>query len=101
MNPLIVGWKNQFEYDGSIVVYRVFSGQVFGGSNHKKTVFDVAKDPDRFHPGGDFKMELDLSKRSFTVETNGHKIIIDDNLGDLEYSPIVILSSAAPQVTLL
>ena len=101
MNPPIEDWKNRFKYGRSIVVYRVYAGEVFGGSNHKKTVFEVAKYSDEFHPGGDFEMELDLSKRCFTVETNGHRIVIDDNLSDFEYSPIVILALDAPQVTLL
>ena len=35
-------------------------------------------------------MELDLSNRSLVMEINNKKISLDDNLGDFEYSPIVI-----------
>ena len=35
-------------------------------------------------------MELDLSNRSFVMEIDGETIIIDENIGDLQYSPIVM-----------
>ena len=40
----------------------------------------------------DFSMKLDLSNRSLIMEVDNQKIIIDGNLGDFDYSPIVILS---------
>ena len=46
-------------------------------------------------------MELDLSAKTFVMELDGERIIIDSNLGDYEFSPIVILSPNSPQLTLL
>ena len=36
-------------------------------------------------------MELDLTNRTFVMEVSGERIIIDENLGDFQYSPIVVL----------
>ena len=40
---------------------------------------------------GDFTMQLDLANRSFVMEVDNQKITIDGNIGDFDYSPIVIL----------
>ena len=86
------GWNDdQSKLDQSIIIYHVRSGKVFGGSDPKRTVNQVQLDSDYNYPGGDFTMELDLSNRSLVMEVDNQKIIIDDNLGDFEYSPIVIL----------
>ena len=66
------------------------NGKVYGGSDPKRTVKAVEQDSDGFYPGGDFTMELDLSKRSFVMEIDGEKITLDGNIGDFQYSPIVI-----------
>ena len=94
------GWDDPDEYDQSIIVYYMDDGKVYGGSDPIRKVKEVEKDSDGFYPGGDFTMELDLSKRSFVMEINGEKITLDGNIGDFQYSPIVILMDA-PQITLL
>ena len=64
----------------------------------------MAKD-DGFYIGGDFTMELDYSKKTFSFEEKREKVIIDSNIGDFQYSPIVILykwaSSPEFEITLL
>ena len=98
------GWnKHWSNLDQSIIIYRVWDGKVFGGSNPNRTVKQVQTDSDGLFPGGDFTMELDLTNRSLVMEVDNEKIIIDDNVGDFEYSPIVILYGGlfAPEVTLL
>ena len=55
----------------------------------------MAKDDDDFYIGGDFKMELDYGKKTLSFEENGEKVIIDANVGDFQFSPIVILYKAA------
>ena len=76
-------------------------GKVYGGSDPKRTVKEFERDSDGFHPGGDFTMELDLSKRSFVMNVNGEKITIDGNIGDFDYSPFVIFGDYAPEISLL
>ena len=88
-------------YDQSIIVYCVYDGRVYGDSDPKRTVKEVEKDSNGFHPGGDFTMELDLSKRSFVMEIDGEKITLDGNIGDFQYSPIVILNCYDPEISLL
>ena len=47
-------------------------------------------------------MELDLSNRSFIMEVGNQRIIIDGNIGDFEYSPVVFFENyAEPEVTVL
>ena len=87
--------------DQSIIIYDVYYGIVFGGSDPKRSVKQVEYDSNRYFPGGDFTMELDLSNRSLVMEVDNEKIIIDGNRGDFEYSPIIILNSLAPEITLL
>ena len=87
--------------DQSIIFYNVYNGKVYGGSDPKRTVKQVQEDSDGYFPGGDFTLELDLTNRSLVMEVDNEKIIIDGNLGDFDYSPIVILTSGAPEVTLL
>ena len=88
--------------DQSIILYSLWSGYVYGGSDPKREVKHVEKDSDGYNPGGEFTMELDLSNRSLVMEINDERIIIDANLGDFEYSPFVRLSPRfTEQVTLL
>ena len=97
------GWNNALNWsklDQSIIIYDVKNGKVYGGSDPNRTVKHVQLDSNGFYPGGDFTMELDLSKRSLAMEVDNQKIIIDGNLGDLNYSPIVILGYG-DKVTLL
>ena len=95
-------WRNWNKFDQSIILYSVWNGTVYGGSDPKRKVKQVEKDSDGYYPGGDFTMELDLSNRSLVLEIEDEKIILDANLGDFEYSPFVILSpSFTEQVTLL
>ena len=97
-------WYDEDEYDQSIIVYNVDDGKVYGGSDPKRKVKEVEEDSDGFSPGGDFTMELDLSKRSFVMEINGEKITLDGNIGDFQYSPIVIFGKyfgAPPELFLL
>ena len=88
-------------YDQSIIIYGVDEGDVYGGSDQQKTVKEVKTGPDGYYPGGDFTMELDLFNRSLIMEINGEKIILDANLGDFQFSPIVILYEDTPEITLL
>ena len=92
--------RNRDKLDQSIIIYDVYTGKVFGGCDPKRTVRQVQRDSDKYF-GVDFTMELDLTKRSLVMEVDNQKILLDDNLGDFEYSPIVILGSLAPKVTLL
>ena len=98
MNQWNVDWG---KLDQSIIIYDVKYGKVFGGCDPKRTVKQVQKDSNGNFPGGDLTMELDLSNRSLVMEVDNQKILLDGNLGDFEYSPIVILHSYAPEVTLL
>ena len=96
------GWNGYWgKFDQSIIIYHVKSGKVYGGSDPKRTVKQVQKDSDGDFPGADFTMELDLSNRSLVMEVDNQKILLDGNLGDFEYSPIVILGDWTPEITLL
>ena len=44
-----------------------------------------------FYIGGDFKMEMDVSQKTLSLEIDREKVTIDKNIGDFQYSPIVIL----------
>ena len=92
---------NWSKLDQSIIIYDVYYGKVDGGSDPQRTVKQVQLDSNRYFPGGDFIMELDLSNRSLIMEVDNQKILLDGNLGHFEYSPIVILGNSAPKVTLL
>ena len=70
-------------------------GEVYGGSM-PRTVKKIETDSWGEYPGGDFKFELDLSKRNFVMELDGEEVIIDSNLGDFEYSPIVFSNITPP-----
>ena len=95
-------WDNWYKLDQSIILYSVWSGKVWGGSNPDRKVKQVGRDSDGYYPGGDFTFELDLSNRSLVMEINDERIIIDANLADFEYSPFVRLSPRfTEQVTLL
>ena len=86
--------------DQGIIVYDVESGKVYGGSDPKRTVKQVQEDSDEY-VSGDFTMELDLSNRTLVMEVDNEKIIIDSNIGDFDYSPIVILEEDTTEITLL
>ena len=98
-------WRNPSKYDESIIVYYLDDVTVYGGCDPRRTVKEVEEDDDGYYPGGDFTMELDLSNRSLIMEIDGEKIILDVNLGDFQFSPIVILAgdtaSDTPEITLL
>ena len=87
--------------DQGIIVYEVYRGNVHGGSDPNRTVKKVQKGSDGHYPGEDFTMELDLSNRTLVMEVDNQKIIIDGNIGDFDYSPIVILDDKSPEITLL
>ena len=94
-------WWKRSKLDQSIIVYHVYSGKVFGGSDPNRTVKQVQKDSDGFIPACDYTMELDLSNRSLVMEVDNQKILIDGNIGDFEYSPIVITGDDDVEITLL
>ena len=89
------------ELDQSIIIYSVWTGKVFGGSEPGRTVKQVKMDSDGYVAGGDYTMELDLTNRSLVMWTNNQKIMLDGNIGDFNFSPIVILDRFAPEITLL
>ena len=90
VNPATKDWDSPTEYNQRIIAYYLRYGDVFGGSGPMRKVKKVKKDSNGYYPGGDFKMELDLSNRRFGIEIDGEKIIIDKNIGNLQYSPIVL-----------
>ena len=95
-------WRAPHIYDQSIIVYSLHNGGVYGGSDPTRKVKQVEYESDGwFFPGGDFTMELDLSNRSFVMEVDKTKIIIDTKIGDFKYSPIVMLQGSSPEVTLV
>ena len=96
-------WRYWNKLDQSIIVYSVLTGIVRGGSNPGRTVKQIQKDSNGYIPGGDYTMELDLSNRSLVMEVNNEKIIIDSNIGDFDYSPIVMCRCGwrVPEITLL
>ena len=93
-------WSAPFTYDQSIIVYCLDNGVVYGGSDPGRKVKQVEKDSGGFCLGGDFTMELDLSNRGLVMGVDETKIIIDAKIGDLKYSPIVVLGRGS-SVTLL
>ena len=82
---------------------------MYGGSNINLSGRSVrprmAADGDLFYIGGDFKMEFDYGKKTLSMETDGEKVTIDSNIGDFQFSPIVILRKSPDhpefEVTLL
>ena len=101
MNGLTWYWKAKL--DQGIIVYDVCKGRVYGGSDPEREVKEVERDSDGYYPGGDFTFELDSSNRTLVMEVDNEKITIDGNIGNFEYSPIVIFSRSTPEykVTLL
>ena len=95
------GWDAYYAELDQGIVYEVMFGDVYGGSDPRRTVKQVQKDSDGYYPGGDFTMQLDLSNRTLVMEVDNQKIIIDQNIGDFDYSPIVILYNETPEITLL
>ena len=94
-------WVFDRKFDQSIICYGIGSGIVWGGSNPERKVKMVELDSAGDYPSGDFTMELDLSNRSLVMEIDDERIILDSNLSDFEYSPIVRLCGFAQEVTLL
>ena len=87
--------------DQSIILYCIGSGIVWGGSDPNRKVKEVDIRSRFFYPGGDFTFELDLSNRSLVMEIDSERIILDANLGDFQYSPIVLLGHCIQEVILL
>ena len=104
VNPLPDEWHVRSDYDHSIIVYDLHysEGRVYGGSMPRRNVKEIERDSDGNY-GGDFKFQLDLSERTFQMEFGGEKVIIDSNLGDYDYSPILFYYGWVnqPSVTLL
>ena len=92
-------WDDWGLLDQSIV-YSIGSGKVSGGSDPNRIVKQVQKNSDGYY-GGDFTMELDLTNRSLVLWMDNEKIVLDENIGDKKFSPIVILDGGVPEVTLL
>ena len=98
-------WFEERENDQTIIVYHVQKGVVYGGTHHEKSIKkEMARDGD-FYIGDDFKMELDMMSKVLTMQVDGEKFVLDENLGDFEFSPIVTImqSGETPlvEVTLL
>ena len=96
-------WKNRYKFDQSIILYSAWNGRVYGGSDSNRKIKEVEKGSDGYCPGGDFTLELDLSKRSLVMEIDYERITLDANLGDFQYSPFLRfrLCSEQDAVTLL
>ena len=94
-------WTTRDKFDQSIILYSVWNGEVWGGSDPERKVKEVGMDSDGYSPGGDFTFELDLSNRSLIMEIDNERFILDANLGDLQYSPFVRLVNFTQEVTLL
>ena len=75
VNPPMKDWANWGKLDKSIILYNVWSGEVWGGSNSGRTVKQVKKGSDGYYPGGDFTFELDISNRSLVMEIDDERII--------------------------
>ena len=101
VNPPIEDLRYIKNFDQSFIIYSLWSGYVSGGSGPERKVKQVVKDSDGYWPGGDFTFELDLSNRSLVMEIEDERIILDANLGDLQYSPFVRLAYYTQGVTLL
>ena len=95
-------WHQSNKLDQSIIVYRVVDGKVYGGSNPNRTVKQIQTGCFGYYSGGDFTMELDPSTRSLVMWINDEKILLDGNIGDFQYIPIIILDHHfGGEVTLL
>ena len=94
-------WRKWSKLDQSIIVYSVRQGKVFGGSDPNRTVKQVQKDSYGHVPACDYTMELDLSNRSLVIWIDNEQIILDDNIGDFKFSPIVFMDASAPGISLL
>ena len=94
-------WKTEnWRLDRSTIVYSVESGSVYGGSTPGRTVKKVNRDSNGYIPGCEITMELDLSHRTLIMWINNDQIILDGNIGDFQYSPIIILNRNSSKVTL-
>lgn len=94
-------YGTSLKMDQSIILYHLGYGKVSGGSDPDREVKQVQKDSVGNILGGDFTLELDLSNRILVMEVNNEKITLDDNIGDFQYSPIVIFGGDVPEITLL
>ena len=93
-----MNWKS---FDNSIIVYNARYGKVYGGSDSGRVIKPVEKDSDGFYRGGDFTLKLDLSTRNLVMWIDHEKIVLDHNISDFQYSPIIILEADSPEITLL
>lgn len=66
------------------------NGQVYGGSEPLRIVKEIVKDANGFYPECIYKMEVDLMNRSLVMESNDERIMLDSNIGDLNFSSIVM-----------
>ena len=94
-------WANWGTLDKSIILYFVRDEMVYGGSDPKRKVKQVERDSDGYYLGGNYTFELDLSNRSLVMEIEDERIILDANLGDLQYSPFVKMIYFEEEITLL
>ena len=85
------------------IVYNVYNGAVYGGSDPKRILKHQARDEHGFYPECIYKMELDLLNRTFIMEFDNEKIMIDSKIGDFDFSPIVMFGNykAPVQITVL
>ena len=85
------------------IVYNVYNGAVYGGSEPKRILKHQARDKFGFYPDCIYKMELDLVNRTFVVEFDNLKIMVDSKIGDLNFSPIVMFGNypSSVQITVL
>ena len=91
------------EQSQKTIVYNVYNGAVYGGSEPKRFVKHKARDAHDFYPACIYKMELDLMNRTFIVEFDNEKIMIDSKIGDYDFSPIVMFGNyySPVQITVL
>ena len=77
------------DYDQSTIMYNGFNGTVYGGSQPQQKISHILKNLNGYFPACTYKFELDISNKTFAMELDGEKIIIDSKIGDFQYSPFV------------
>ena len=93
--------------NASIIVYRVRSGIVYGGSGPKRKVKRMDMESNFEYPGGIYKMKLNRATKTLKLEfEDGVEVILDSNVGkDLleiqSFSPIVIIHGYSIKVSIL
>ena len=101
LNPIPDDWYSIRKCDDSMIMYFVKDGEVHGGSGSERVIKEVVEDCDGFYPGGTFTFELDRSKRSLVMETEGEIFIIDQDVGDFEYVPVILSTDPQIKITIL